>query len=180
MCRLYSVQPGRGGTSKAFGLILVDGTSLSGMVGSGPMRPPPSQGSLRGAVLPKSFFFQAHVQSGMAPSHPTAHAPMMLMTTQPPPGGAQAALAAQTALPHIPVSTATHFPYMTHPSGERGGGLPSGPRKGRREGGRGPKQAVGWRTGRAGQGVHMSQDLACVREWGGAFPQGLHLGPGRC
>ncbi|XP_072839453.2 ataxin-2 isoform X5 [Pogona vitticeps] len=59
---------------------------------------------------------QAHVQSGMAPSHPTAHAPMMLMTTQPPPGGAQAALAAQTALPHIPVSTATHFPYMTHPS----------------------------------------------------------------
>ncbi|KAJ6656628.1 hypothetical protein lerEdw1_003515 [Lerista edwardsae] len=58
---------------------------------------------------------QAHVQSGMAPSHPTAHAPMMLMTTQPPPGGAQAALA-QSALQHIPVSTATHFPYMTHPS----------------------------------------------------------------
>ncbi|XP_053135991.1 ataxin-2 isoform X3 [Hemicordylus capensis] len=57
---------------------------------------------------------QAHVQSGMAPSHPTAHAPMMLMTTQPPPGGAQAAIA-QSAL-HIPVSTATHFPYMTHPS----------------------------------------------------------------
>ncbi|XP_054851763.1 ataxin-2 isoform X1 [Eublepharis macularius] len=58
---------------------------------------------------------QAHVQSGMAPSHPTAHAPMMLMTTQPPPGGAQAAIA-QSALQHIPVSTATHFPYMTHPS----------------------------------------------------------------
>ncbi|XP_066466101.1 ataxin-2 isoform X1 [Tiliqua scincoides] len=58
---------------------------------------------------------QAHVQSGMAPSHPTAHAPMMLMATQPPPGGAQAALA-QSALQHIPVSTATHFPYMTHPS----------------------------------------------------------------
>uniref|UniRef100_H9G6C0 Ataxin 2 n=1 Tax=Anolis carolinensis TaxID=28377 RepID=H9G6C0_ANOCA len=61
---------------------------------------------------------QAHVQSGMAPSHPTAQAPMMLMTTQPPPGGAQAAIA-QSALQHIPVSTATHFPYMTHPSGER-------------------------------------------------------------
>nr|XP_016852595.1 PREDICTED: ataxin-2 isoform X7 [Anolis carolinensis] len=58
---------------------------------------------------------QAHVQSGMAPSHPTAQAPMMLMTTQPPPGGAQAAIA-QSALQHIPVSTATHFPYMTHPS----------------------------------------------------------------
>ncbi|XP_048370173.1 ataxin-2 isoform X7 [Sphaerodactylus townsendi] len=58
---------------------------------------------------------QAHVQSGMAPSHATAHAPMMLMTTQPPPGGAQAAIA-QSALQHIPVSTATHFPYMTHPS----------------------------------------------------------------
>lgn len=42
----------------------------------------------------------------------------MLMTTQPPPGGAQAAIA-QSALQHIPVSTATHFPYMTHPSGER-------------------------------------------------------------
>ncbi|KAM3826278.1 ataxin-2 isoform 6-T6 [Vipera latastei] len=58
---------------------------------------------------------QAHVQSGMAPSHPPTHAPVMLMTTQPPPGGPQAALA-QSALQHIPVSTATHFPYMTHPS----------------------------------------------------------------
>uniref|UniRef100_A0A8D2KWC3 Ataxin 2 n=1 Tax=Varanus komodoensis TaxID=61221 RepID=A0A8D2KWC3_VARKO len=48
---------------------------------------------------------QAHVQSGMAPSHPTAHAPMMLM-----------AALAQSALQHIPVSTAAHFPYMTHPS----------------------------------------------------------------
>uniref|UniRef100_A0A8D2M5S9 Ataxin 2 n=1 Tax=Zonotrichia albicollis TaxID=44394 RepID=A0A8D2M5S9_ZONAL len=57
---------------------------------------------------------QAHVQSGMVPSHPTAHAPMMLMTTQPP-GGPQAALA-QSALQPIPVSTTTHFPYMTHPS----------------------------------------------------------------
>ncbi|XP_014817815.1 PREDICTED: ataxin-2 isoform X18 [Calidris pugnax] len=59
---------------------------------------------------------QAHVQSGMVPSHPTAHAPMMLMTTQPP-GGPQAAIA-QSALQPIPVSTTTHFPYMTHPSGE--------------------------------------------------------------
>ncbi|XP_031448377.1 ataxin-2 isoform X10 [Phasianus colchicus] len=59
---------------------------------------------------------QAHVQSGMVPSHPTAHAPMMLMTTQPP-GGPQAAIA-QSALQSIPVSTTTHFPYMTHPSGE--------------------------------------------------------------
>ncbi|NXG33223.1 ATX2 protein, partial [Dromaius novaehollandiae] len=57
---------------------------------------------------------QAHVQSGMVPSHPPAHAPMMLMTTQPP-GGPQAAIA-QSALQPIPVSTTTHFPYMTHPS----------------------------------------------------------------
>ncbi|KFR15786.1 Ataxin-2, partial [Opisthocomus hoazin] len=57
---------------------------------------------------------QAHVQSGMVPSHPTAHAPMMLMTTQPA-GGPQAAIA-QSALQPIPVSTTTHFPYMTHPS----------------------------------------------------------------
>ncbi|XP_077318140.1 ataxin-2 isoform X3 [Lithobates pipiens] len=55
---------------------------------------------------------QAHVQSGMVPSHPTAH-PMMLMTAQPP-GGPQAALQ-QSALQPIPVSTTAHFPYMTHP-----------------------------------------------------------------
>ncbi|KAM4707273.1 ataxin-2 isoform 2-T2 [Discoglossus pictus] len=55
---------------------------------------------------------QAHVQSGMVPSHPTAH-PMMLMTAQPP-GGPQGALA-QSALQPIPVSTTAHFPYMTHP-----------------------------------------------------------------
>ncbi|XP_073532432.1 ataxin-2 isoform X7 [Phyllobates terribilis] len=55
---------------------------------------------------------QAHVQSGMVPSHPTGH-PMMLMTAQPP-GGPQAALA-QSALQPIPVSTTAHFPYMTHP-----------------------------------------------------------------
>uniref|UniRef100_A0A8C4TRV8 Ataxin 2 n=1 Tax=Falco tinnunculus TaxID=100819 RepID=A0A8C4TRV8_FALTI len=60
---------------------------------------------------------QAHVQSGMVPSHPTAHAPMMLMTTQPP-GGPQAAIA-QSALQPIPVSTTTHFPYMTHPSASK-------------------------------------------------------------
>ncbi|XP_075690984.1 ataxin-2 isoform X6 [Rhinoderma darwinii] len=56
---------------------------------------------------------QAHVQSGMVPSHPSAH-PMMLMTAQPP-GGPQAALA-QSGLQPIPVSTTAHFPYMTHPS----------------------------------------------------------------
>lgn len=54
---------------------------------------------------------QAHVQSGMVPSHPTH--PMMLMTAQPP-GGPQAALA-QSGLQPIPVSTTAHFPYMTHP-----------------------------------------------------------------
>lgn len=80
---------------------------------------------------------QAHVQSGMVPSHPTAHAPMMLMTTQPP-GGPQAALA-QSALQPIPVSTTAHFPYMTHPSGEacvcRGRrGTPSSARRGRMAG----------------------------------------------
>lgn len=67
-------------------------------------------------IILKSSLFQAHVQSGMVPSHPTAHAPMMLMTTQPA-GGPQAAIA-QSALQPIPVSTTTHFPYMTHPSGE--------------------------------------------------------------
>ncbi|KAG8456127.1 hypothetical protein GDO86_002068 [Hymenochirus boettgeri] len=55
---------------------------------------------------------QAHVQSGMVTSHPTAH-PMMLMTAQAP-GGPQAALA-QSSLQPIPVSTTAHFPYMTHP-----------------------------------------------------------------
>ncbi|XP_053555732.1 ataxin-2 [Bombina bombina] len=56
---------------------------------------------------------QAHVQTGIIPSHPAGH-PMMLMTTQPP-GGHQAALA-QSALQPIPVSTTAHFPYMTHPT----------------------------------------------------------------
>nr|XP_014344088.1 PREDICTED: ataxin-2 isoform X4 [Latimeria chalumnae] len=54
---------------------------------------------------------QAHVQSGMVgPPHPA----MMLMTPQPP-GGPQTAIP-QSALPAIPVSSTTHFPYMTHPS----------------------------------------------------------------
>lgn len=53
----------------------------------------------------------------MVPSHPTAHAPMMLMTTQPP-GGPQAALA-QSALQPILVFTTAHFPYITHPAGEK-------------------------------------------------------------
>ncbi|XP_054631098.1 ataxin-2 isoform X15 [Dunckerocampus dactyliophorus] len=59
---------------------------------------------------------QAHMQSGMVPSHhpgPT-HPPMMLMATQGPPGGPQAPMA-QTALNHIPVSSTTHFSYLAHP-----------------------------------------------------------------
>ncbi|XP_048198899.1 ataxin-2 isoform X9 [Perognathus longimembris pacificus] len=85
-----------------------------------PPHPQPSatptgqQQSQHGGSHPAPSPVQAHVQSGMVPSHPTAHAPMMLMTTQPP-GGPQAALA-QSALQPIPVSTTAHFPYMTHPS----------------------------------------------------------------
>ncbi|XP_066545653.1 ataxin-2 isoform X5 [Amia ocellicauda] len=59
---------------------------------------------------------QAHVQSGMVPPHhatPT-HPPMMLMATQPP-GGPQPPIP-QNTLPPIPVSSTTHFSYMTHPS----------------------------------------------------------------
>uniref|UniRef100_A0A4W3HCG8 Ataxin 2 n=1 Tax=Callorhinchus milii TaxID=7868 RepID=A0A4W3HCG8_CALMI len=59
---------------------------------------------------------QAHVQSGMAPPghHPApTHPPMMLMQAQPP-GGHQAGIP-QSALPPIPVSSATHFSYMAHP-----------------------------------------------------------------
>nr|XP_023395082.1 ataxin-2 isoform X11 [Loxodonta africana] len=78
--------------------------------------PTGQQQSQHGGSHPAPSPVQAHVQSGMVPSHPTAHAPMMLMTTQPP-GGPQAALA-QSALQPIPVSTTAHFPYMTHPSGE--------------------------------------------------------------
>ncbi|XP_025788989.1 ataxin-2 [Puma concolor] len=76
--------------------------------------PTGQQQSQHGGSHPAPSPVQAHVQSGMVPSHPTAHAPMMLMTTQPP-GGPQAALA-QSALQPIPVSTTAHFPYMTHPS----------------------------------------------------------------
>ncbi|XP_078809295.1 ataxin-2 isoform X7 [Oryzias latipes] len=59
---------------------------------------------------------QAHMQSGMVPSHhpgPT-HPPMMLMATQGPPGGPQGPMA-QTALNPIPVSSTTHFSYLAHP-----------------------------------------------------------------
>uniref|UniRef100_A0A4X1U2E2 Ataxin 2 n=2 Tax=Sus scrofa TaxID=9823 RepID=A0A4X1U2E2_PIG len=76
--------------------------------------PTGQQQNQHGGSHPAPSPVQAHVQSGMVPSHPTAHAPMMLMTTQPP-GGPQAALA-QSALQPIPVSTTAHFPYMTHPS----------------------------------------------------------------
>ncbi|XP_018608472.1 ataxin-2 isoform X7 [Scleropages formosus] len=60
---------------------------------------------------------QAHLQSGVVPSHHTtpSHPPMMLMATQPP-GGPQHSLP-QSALPPIPVSSTAHFSYMAHPSG---------------------------------------------------------------
>ncbi|XP_036069345.1 ataxin-2 isoform X8 [Oryzias melastigma] len=59
---------------------------------------------------------QAHMQSGMVPSHHAAptHAPMMLMATQGPPGGPQGPMG-QTALNPIPVSSTTHFSYLAHP-----------------------------------------------------------------
>ncbi|KAL2079574.1 hypothetical protein ACEWY4_025318 [Coilia grayii] len=57
---------------------------------------------------------QAHMQSGMVPSHHAtpSHPPMMLMATQPP-GGPQPQLP-QNALNPIPVSSTTHFSYMAH------------------------------------------------------------------
>ncbi|XP_056140709.1 ataxin-2 isoform X1 [Lampris incognitus] len=58
---------------------------------------------------------QAHMQSGIVPSHhatPT-HPPMMLMATQGPPGGPQPPMP-PTALNPIPVSSTTHFSYLTH------------------------------------------------------------------
>uniref|UniRef100_A0A665THV3 Ataxin-2-like n=1 Tax=Echeneis naucrates TaxID=173247 RepID=A0A665THV3_ECHNA len=61
---------------------------------------------------------QAHMQSGIVPSHhpgPT-HPPMMLMATQGPPGGPQPPMP-QTALNPIPVSSTTHFSYLAHPQG---------------------------------------------------------------
>ncbi|XP_058493290.1 ataxin-2 isoform X14 [Solea solea] len=59
---------------------------------------------------------QAHMQSGMVPSHhPGAtHPQMMLMATQAPPGGPQQQMP-QTALNPIPVSSTTHFSYLAHP-----------------------------------------------------------------
>ncbi|XP_076005496.1 ataxin-2 isoform X12 [Genypterus blacodes] len=59
---------------------------------------------------------QAHMQSGILPSHHPAssHPPMMLMATQGPPGGPQQPMP-QTALNPIPVSSATHFSYLAHP-----------------------------------------------------------------
>nr|XP_046205928.1 ataxin-2-like isoform X6 [Oncorhynchus gorbuscha] len=53
---------------------------------------------------------QAHMQSGMVPSHP-GHPQMMLMATQQP-GGPQLP---QNALNPIPVSSTTHFSYLAHP-----------------------------------------------------------------
>ncbi|XP_061585384.1 ataxin-2 isoform X3 [Cololabis saira] len=63
-----------------------------------------------------SFALQAHMQSGMVPSHHPAptHPTMMLMATQGPPGGPQPPMA-QTALNPIPVSSTTHFSYLAHP-----------------------------------------------------------------
>uniref|UniRef100_A0A672Z3B7 Ataxin 2 n=1 Tax=Sphaeramia orbicularis TaxID=375764 RepID=A0A672Z3B7_9TELE len=59
---------------------------------------------------------QAHMQSGIVPSHHPAptHPPMMLMATQGPPGGPQPPMP-QTALNPIPVSSTTHFSYLAHP-----------------------------------------------------------------
>uniref|UniRef100_A0A3B3YTL1 Sm domain-containing protein n=1 Tax=Poecilia mexicana TaxID=48701 RepID=A0A3B3YTL1_9TELE len=57
---------------------------------------------------------QAHMQSGIVPSHHPAptHPPMMLMATQGP-GGPQPPMP-QTALNPIPVSSTTHFSYLAH------------------------------------------------------------------
>uniref|UniRef100_A0AAQ5ZNQ3 Sm domain-containing protein n=1 Tax=Amphiprion ocellaris TaxID=80972 RepID=A0AAQ5ZNQ3_AMPOC len=61
---------------------------------------------------------QAHMQSGIVPSHHPAptHPTMMLMATQGPPGGPQPPMP-QTALNPIPVSSTTHFSYLAHPQG---------------------------------------------------------------
>uniref|UniRef100_A0A4W5MAV9 Ataxin 2 n=1 Tax=Hucho hucho TaxID=62062 RepID=A0A4W5MAV9_9TELE len=58
---------------------------------------------------------QAHIQSGMVPSHHgnPGHPQMMLMATQQP-GGPQPQLA-QNALNPIPVSSTAHFSYLAHP-----------------------------------------------------------------
>uniref|UniRef100_A0A3P8PRK5 LsmAD domain-containing protein n=1 Tax=Astatotilapia calliptera TaxID=8154 RepID=A0A3P8PRK5_ASTCA len=56
---------------------------------------------------------QAHMQSGIVPSHHPAptHPTMMLMATQGPPAGPQPPMP-QTALNPIPVSSTTHFSYL--------------------------------------------------------------------
>uniref|UniRef100_A0A8C7SUV5 Ataxin-2 C-terminal domain-containing protein n=1 Tax=Oncorhynchus mykiss TaxID=8022 RepID=A0A8C7SUV5_ONCMY len=58
---------------------------------------------------------QAHIQSGMVPSHHgnPGHPQMMLMATQQQ-GGPQPQLA-QNALNPIPVSSTAHFSYLAHP-----------------------------------------------------------------
>ncbi|XP_072520538.1 ataxin-2 isoform X3 [Salminus brasiliensis] len=58
---------------------------------------------------------QAHMQSGMVPTHhgTPSHPPVMLMATQPP-AGHQPPLP-QGSLNPIPVSSTTHFSYMAHP-----------------------------------------------------------------
>ncbi|XP_035386028.1 ataxin-2 isoform X2 [Electrophorus electricus] len=58
---------------------------------------------------------QAHMQSGMVPAHhgTPSHPPVMLMATQPT-AGPQPPLPQGTLNP-IPVSSTTHFSYMTHP-----------------------------------------------------------------
>uniref|UniRef100_A0A4W5M8A0 Ataxin 2 n=1 Tax=Hucho hucho TaxID=62062 RepID=A0A4W5M8A0_9TELE len=61
------------------------------------------------------LYEQAHIQSGMVPSHHgnPGHPQMMLMATQQP-GGPQPQLA-QNALNPIPVSSTAHFSYLAHP-----------------------------------------------------------------
>uniref|UniRef100_A0A4W4HA90 Sm domain-containing protein n=1 Tax=Electrophorus electricus TaxID=8005 RepID=A0A4W4HA90_ELEEL len=61
---------------------------------------------------------QAHMQSGMVPAHhgTPSHPPVMLMATQPT-AGPQPPLPQGTLNP-IPVSSTTHFSYMTHPQGK--------------------------------------------------------------
>uniref|UniRef100_A0A8C7DCB1 Ataxin 2 n=1 Tax=Oncorhynchus kisutch TaxID=8019 RepID=A0A8C7DCB1_ONCKI len=62
-----------------------------------------------------SLPLQAHIQSGMVPSHHgnPGHPQMMLMATQQQ-GGPQPQLA-QNALNPIPVSSTAHFSYLAHP-----------------------------------------------------------------
>ncbi|XP_017542686.1 ataxin-2 isoform X3 [Pygocentrus nattereri] len=64
---------------------------------------------------PMAHVQQAHMQSGMVPTHhgTPSHPPVMLMATQPP-AGPQPPMAQGTLNP-IPVSSTTHFSYMAHP-----------------------------------------------------------------